>query len=169
MENLLTKFRVSNALDDNAGGPLPDALQEKISASPELREFSQRTAALDRALRHPPAAPAPEPALHNSIMRAVRAGATEPAPGFNPLSFGLATAAFAIAVIGVWVALKPADSGFPRQSDARSLAAVRSVLDMGGEISRSVPSSVVGPLTNELACVDQDIQDSTKFVLAMLP
>jgi hypothetical protein len=169
MKNLFAKFRLSNALDDKAAGPLPDALGEKISDNPELRDFAQRTESLDRALRHSPAVPAADSSLHNSIMRAVRASELEPAPRFNPMTFGLATAGLAMAVIGIWLALRPATSGFPRQSNARSLAAAQAVIDMGSEISRSVPSSMVGPLTNELACVDHDIQDTTKFVLAMLP
>jgi hypothetical protein len=169
MKNLLAKFRLSNAIDDKAGESSPDTLQEKISANAELRDFAQRTEALDRALRRPLTAPVSDPSLHNSIMRAVRASTEEPAPRFNPIGFGFAMSGVAMAVIGIWLAMRPASSGYPRQSNARSLAAAQAVFDMGGEISRSVPSSVVGPLTNELACVDHDIQDTTKFVLAMFP
>jgi hypothetical protein len=49
------------------------------------------------------------------------------------------------------------------------LAAAQIVLDMGGQISRSVPDSVVAPLSHELASMDLDIQDTTKFVMGVLP
>jgi hypothetical protein len=166
MKKLLTKFRLSNALDNEPGGPLPDSLREKISASPELRDFAQRAAALDRALRRPPAVPA-DAALHHSIMRAVRAGAAESAPSRVPVRMGLATALAALALIGIWLAARPPAPA--ALSGAQTLAAAQIVLEMGGEISRSVPASMVAPLSKELACVDHDIRDTTQFILAVLP
>ena len=167
MKKLLTKFKLSNALDEAAGGPVPDSLQKKISACPELRDFAQRAAALDRALRHPPAVAVTDATLHNSIMRAVRASAAESAPGRVPMRIGLATA---LAAIGIWLAARPSARNFPAApSDAQTLAAAQIVLDMGGEISRSVPAAVVAPLSNEWACVDHDVRDTTRFILAALP
>lgn len=170
MKKLLTKFKLSNALDEAAGGPVPDSLQKKISACPELRDFAQRAAALDRALRHPPAVAVTDATLHNSIMRAVRASAAESAPGRVPMRIGLATALAALAAIGIWLAARPPARSFPAApSDAQTLAAAQIVLDMGGEISRSVPAAVVAPLSNEWACVDHDVRDTTRFILAALP
>jgi hypothetical protein len=176
MKNLLTKFRLSNALDEKAGGPLPDALREKIAACPELRDFAQRAAALDRGLRRPPAGPGADAMCHQSIMRAVRASAAESAAsgaGCSPLPFGRApmTIGFAaMAAIAIWLAVRPPAPGLPAgASNAQSLAAAQIVLDVSGEISRSMPDAVVAPLSNELACVDHDIRDTTQFILGVLP
>jgi hypothetical protein len=170
MKKLLTKFKLSNALDKEAVGPVPDSLREKISACPELRDFAQRTAALDRALRLPPAVVAADASLHHSIMRAIRANAAESAPGRVPIRIGLASALAALAVIGIWLAARPPTQSLPvAPSDAQRLAAAQMVLDMGREVSRSVPAAVVAPLSNEWACVDHDIRDTTRFILAALP
>ena len=170
MKKLLTKFKLSNALDEEARGPVPDSLREKISACPELRDFARRAAELDRALRRPPAVPATDATLHPFIMRAVRASAAEPAPRRMPMRIGLATAFAALAVMGIWLAARPPAPSFPSTpSRAQTLAAAQFVRDMSGEISRSVPGAVVAPLSNELACVDHDIRETTKFILATLP
>jgi hypothetical protein len=187
MKTLLTQFRLSNALDEKAGGPIPDSLREKISARPELREFARRAAALDRGLRRPPAVPPADATLHASIMEAVRASAAEAGSsgvavrfgdrGISPLPngetstrIGLATAFAAFAVIAIWLAVRPPRQVFPATaSNTQTMDAAQLVLDMSGEISRTVPGSVVAPLSNELACVDHDIRDTTQFVLAVLP
>jgi hypothetical protein len=170
MKNLLTKFKFSNALDEKAGAPVTDSLRKKISACPELRDFAQRTAALDRALRHPPAVAVSDATLHNSIMRALRASAAESTPARAPVRIGLATALAALAAMGIWLAARPPAPRLPAApSGAQTLAAAQMVLDMGGEISRSVPGAVVAPLSNEWACVDHDISDTTRFILATLP
>jgi len=170
MKTLLTKFRLSNALDETAGGPIPDSLRDKLNACPELREFAQRTVALDRGLRHPPAVPPADAALHESIMEAVRTSTAQSSSSRAPTRIGLATAFAAFAVIAIWLAVRPpAQVAPPTASNAQTMAAAQLVLDMGGEISRTVPGSVVAPLSNELACVDHDIRDTTQFVLAVLP
>jgi hypothetical protein len=170
MKKLLTKFRLSNALDDGSGSQIPDSLRDTVNASPELKDFSKRADALDRALRQRPNASPSAPSLHQSIMRAVRSSATEPAPEPMRFGFGLATltAGLAVAAIAVWLAVRPSTPGTSVKSREQSLAAAQVVIDMGGQLPQSVPS-VVSPLTNELACVDHDIQDTTKFVMAMLP
>ncbi len=172
MKKLLAKFRLSNALDEKPGEPIPDSLGEKINASPELRDFAQRTSVLDRALRRPPAAPVADPALHHSIMRAVRdsISAEEPAPRRMPMGIGVATAFAFVAVIGLWLAARPpAHRLATGQSEEQNLAVARNLMEIGGEISRSVPPAMVAPLSNEWACVDHDVRDTTQFILASLP
>lgn len=170
MKKLLTKLRLSNALDDKPGGLLPQRLREAVDASPELKIFSQRAEALDRALRQSPGVSPSDASLHQLIMRAVRSSAAEPAPEPGRFGFGLATlaAGLVVAAIAVWLVVRPATPGTLAKSRAESLAAAQVVIDMGGRLPQSVPS-VVSPLTNELACVDHDIRDTTKFVMAMLP
>ncbi|HUD49040.1 MAG TPA: hypothetical protein VMR33_19575 [Candidatus Baltobacteraceae bacterium] len=171
MKKLLTKFKLSNALDREGGGPVPDSAQENVGACAELRDFAERTAAVHRALRRRPDVAAADGTLHDSIMRVVRASAAESAPRRAPARLGFAMgAAAAVAAIGIWLAERPAAPSAPAAvSHAQTFAAAQAVLDMGGELSRTVPSAVVAPLSNEWACVDHDIRDTTRFVLAVLP
>ncbi len=127
-------------------------------------------------LRRPTAGPGADATLHQSIMRAVRTSAAESAAsgaGCSPLPIGRApmTIGFAaLAAIGIWLAVRPPAPVLPTTtSNAQSLAAAQIVLDVTGEISRSVPDAVVAPLSNELAFVDHDIRDTTQFVLGVLP
>ena len=170
MKKLLTKFRLSNALDDKPCESLPDHLREAVDASADLKDFSKKTSTLDRALRRHPNVPQIDASLHDSIMRAIRLSAAGSSPEPPWLRFGLATgtAGLAIAAIAIFLAVRPATSGSSVKTHAQSFAAAQVVIDMGDQLPRSVPS-VVSLLTNELACVDHDIQDTTKFVMAMLP
>jgi hypothetical protein len=170
MKTLLIKFRLSNALDQKSGAPLPDSLGKQITACPELRDFAQRAAAVDRALRNPPVVPSPDETLHRSIMRAVRVHAAEPAPSRLPMKWGLAAAFGAVAVGCVWLAVRsPAPRWSAEPSEAQKKEAVQVVMEIGGELSRPVPVAVVAPLSNEWASVDHDIRNTTRFILAALP
>jgi hypothetical protein len=169
VKKLLTKFRLSNALDENPGQPLPDSLRKIIGACPDLRKFAQRAAELDRALGRPPGVPTPDEALHRSIMRAVL-GATEPAPTSVPIRIGLVAALTALAAIGIWLAIRSPSPGLSASpSEAQRKEAAQIVMDIGGQISHSVPLAVVAPLSNEWASVDHDVRDTTRFILASLP
>jgi hypothetical protein len=185
MKNLLTKFRLSNELDEKSGVSMPGDLRKSVDASPELQNFSQRADALDRALRKRPSVAPSDASLHQSIMRAVRSTeqtqeaaanivwrrGTDALPWTGRMRFGFGatlTAGLAVAAIAIWLAVRPATPGTQAKSREQSLEVAQVVIDMGGQLPQSVPS-VVSPLTNELACVDHDIQDTTKFVLAMLP
>jgi hypothetical protein len=168
MKNLLAKFRISNALDKEKA---PDSSRKNVEGSPELQDFARKAAALDRALRTPPAVPPADPVLHHSIMRAVRATAAQNSPKVVSIKIWLAPAAAALAAVCIWLAARPTPRILPAAppGGAQTLAAAQSAWDMGREVSRSVPDAVVGPLSNELACVDHDIRNTTKFILATLP
>jgi hypothetical protein len=161
MKSWLTKFRLSAALD--ADQPMPESLRQKISADPELQRFARRTEALGRALRNPP--PPPDPSLHDSIMRAVRASRREQ-PRRAPLAAWLipSSALSALALAGVWVAFHHrAPTGAP------SLDTPAIVLEMSESMPGAMPSAVLAPLSNEWARVDRDIQNTTQILLASLP
>jgi hypothetical protein len=170
MKKLLAKFRISNALDKEIA---PDSQREKIDPSSGARNFAQRAAVLDRALRVPPSISPADATLHNSIMRAVRASANAqkivPTRASNKIWLAMTSAAFA--AICVWLLVRPSAPILPSRADesSQTLAAAQNVLDMSAEVSRSMPAAVVGPLSNELASVDHDIRNTTQFVLATLP
>jgi len=167
---LLTKFRLSNALDDKSGAPLPDSLAKEIDSCPELRDFAQCAAALEGALRKSPAVPAADETLHRSIMRAVRATAMEPPPRRVPMGLGLATALGALAALAICLAVRPPWASVrAASSEAQKNAMAQVVQEIDGALSQPVPVRVVAPLSNEWASVDHDIRNTTRFILASLP
>jgi hypothetical protein len=169
MMTLLTKFRLSNALDDKSG-PIPASLAKQIDSCPDLREFAQSTAALESALKKSIDVPVADETLHRSIMRAVRATAMEPPQKRAPLGLRLGVALGGLAALAVCLAVRPPWDGVRAQSsDAQKNAVAQVVQEIDGALSHPVPVRVVAPLSNEWASVDHDIRNTTQFILASLP
>jgi hypothetical protein len=165
---LWTKFRISSALDNATAS---DSLRRKIEATSETRDFSRQMANLDRALRvQPPTLNAPD-TLHQSIMRAVRANSQEKAAPRATGIIWISSAATAATAICIWLVAHPTPQSPPptASQSEQTMAAAQRAWDMSKEVSRAMPAAVVGPLSNELASVDQDVRDTTKFILATLP
>jgi hypothetical protein len=161
MKSWLAKFRISTAMD--AGKPLPESLRQKIASDPELERFARRTEALGRALR---TVPPTESGLHDSIMRSVRSAARREQPRSAPtLSWLAASVAVAVLTIScIWGA-------FRRQTppNQQSLNGAVMVLEMSEQMPNTMPKVVMGPLSDEWARVDQDVQDTTHVLLASFP
>jgi hypothetical protein len=160
MKLFLTKLRISSALD--SGKPLSESLRQKIAAEPELRHFVRQSKAFAADL--PP--PANDSALHNDIMRAVRAAAREeqsrPAPIFAWLT---ATATVAgIVVISLWIGrpVPPLTAQIP-------MDAPQAVLEMSQKAQSTVPDAMIAPLTNEWAKVNRDVQNTGAILAASFP
>lgn len=120
MKSMLTKFKISTALD--SGKPLPDSLRQKIAADPELERFANRAQSLGR----PAGITMPgDPSLHDSIMRAVRAAGQREelrrAPVFSWLAASATVAA--LAVVCLWMVL-PRPSASLRPAPLGGLAQV---------------------------------------------
>lgn len=94
MKSWITKLRISSALD--AGKPLAEALRQRIDGNPELARFAYRAEALVRPLRNMASA---DPALHEGIMRAVRASAQRAQPRREPM-FSWVAASAGVAALG---------------------------------------------------------------------
>jgi len=146
MKTLLAKFRISNA------------------------SLNKRLAAVDDALRRPPAWPPIDASLHQSIMRAVRANANAKDVAPSP-KLWLVTGITAMAAFCVLLMLRPSPPATTATTSngTQTFAAAQQVFDMGAQVSRSMPAAVVAPLSNELASVDHDIRNTTQFLLASLP
>ncbi len=167
----LAKFRISNALD--RGKALPASLARQVAASDELGRFAEGCAGLGRALKEsapPPAAPA---WLHGSIMGAVRAAA-RPAPGLAALRWapaaGLGLALALASAVVVWTrshSVKP-PPGAP-MAITQALGAPGTALELGGRVTRAVPSGMVAPLSDELERLNRDLDQTAQFLLANLP
>jgi hypothetical protein len=164
MKTWLTKFRISAARD--AGQPLPASLKQALHSSAELRQFEERTRALEHALTETKPAVEPPPSLHRSIMRSVRAA--EPAavePGFPLLRWLAAPGLALVLALGVWAALKPPA---PAPNPA-PFAAVSTTLEMGNNMPQTLPPALVAPLSEELDRLNRDLNNTAEFLLASVP
>jgi hypothetical protein len=94
MKSLLTKFRISTALD--ARKPLPASLRQKIAANPSLQRFVSQAEALRVLPKFVPASSS----LHYDIMSAVRASANIQGQSRAPmLPFLAASGAISAAIL----------------------------------------------------------------------
>ena len=123
---------------------------------------------MDRALRAKPSLPKPDPALHDSIMRAVRAAQTEPAyaerlehRGWMIAAGVTACAALALAFV-VW---RNPPTPAPLLAQTELSQAPGAALDL----SAQMPAMIMAPLSNELSRVDSDIHRTTEVLLASFP
>jgi hypothetical protein len=167
MKSWFTKLRISAALDD---GYKPSAsLRRNIDRSERLQSFEDEMAAVDRALKQCPPKPQAHPGLHRSIMQAVRAAerpAAAPA-GLVFLRWAAAPVVAVLALVAVWLALR--GPAVPPTQATQSLAAARTALEMSGQLAQTMPSAVVAPLSDELARLNQDLDNTAQFILASLP
>jgi hypothetical protein len=161
MKSWLSKWRISAALD--AGKSLPESLRRKIAADPELERFAKRTQALGQTLR---SLPPSGPPLHDSIMRAVRAAARPEQPRRAPVLSWLAAsgAVAALAVVCVYLTFFRLKSPNRQALDGPVM-----VLEMSENMSMTVPTLVMSPLSDEWARVDHDLQNTKQVLLASLP
>jgi hypothetical protein len=153
MKSWFAKLRARAALD--AGGPRRVSQQELAAVDQALRQ------SLPRA--HPPAN------LHSSIMRAVHSAQQRPA---RPLWLTLlrwlpATAVPVLALAVAWHVLRSHQSS--SAANAQSLAAAATALEVGGQLAHTAPSAAVAPLSEELARLNLDLDNTAQFLLASLP
>jgi hypothetical protein len=167
MKSCFTKLRISAALDD---GCKPSAsLRRNINRSEPLQSFEDEMTAVDRALKQCPPKPQAPPGLHGSIMQAVRAverPAAAPA-GLAFLRWAAVPVAAALALVAVWLAMR--GPAAPPSQATQSLAAATTALEMSGQLAQTMPSAVVAPLSDELARLNQDLDNTAQFILASLP
>jgi hypothetical protein len=161
MKSWLAKFRISAALD--AGKPLPASLRRAIAADPDLERFARRTQSFGQSLRSPPPA---EPALHDSIMRAVRVAARQEQPRRASWAKWVAAPASiaALAMVCFWISFhRPAPAG------GQSMDGAVMVLEMSEKMPHTMPSLVMAPLDDEWARVNRDLQNTKEILLASFP
>ena len=167
MKSWFAKLRMSVALD--RGQKPSGRLREKMRGAAELGGFEADMTALDHALKETaPKAQAPA-SLHRSIMRAVQAAERPALAQREPtvLRWLAAPVLAMVALLLVWHALRGPVR--PTAPDTQSLAAATSALEAGGQMARAVPSAVVAPLSDELARLNRDLDNTAQFLLASLP
>lgn len=169
MNSWLTRFRISAARDE--GRPLPESLRQKINRSADLREFEEKTSALENALRTSRPEETTSPFLTASIMRAVRESSK---PAAKPLAWITtlratvgATALLVLALFGFWWSnrgpvAKPAQV-------ASTLSLPDTPAQLSDTVTRTLPLATVAPLNDELARVNLDLTNTAQFLLANVP
>ena len=164
MRMLFAKYRISTSLD--TAEPLPLSVQQKLAANDELRGFAQGLSALDHALRNSLPQPETPPAVHASIMRALRMDA-RPVPSARKPSIlhWLPAPAFAALVCALW-AWHAASVRTPSRSAFESAS---TALAASGEMARAVPGTALAPLNEEWQRLNQDLDNTARFLLAALP
>jgi hypothetical protein len=132
-----------------------------------LSKFIRGLEDVDRALRHPPSAPPPDPALHDSIMRAVRAAARAEQPQRKPIFAWVVSAgvALSLAALAAGLLLRPAATPKSVMAPNDLAEAPGAALDLG----ERMPGMFMAPLSNELVRVDHDLHNTTQVLLASFP
>ena len=171
MKTWLTKFRISNALDNRKS--LPPAVERAVAQSEELRCFAEIAADLDQALKNSRPEPETSASLHAAIMRAVRAAEPEPAYDWQKIWPRLipAAALALLVLLGIFGA-----SDYSRQpaailqpAELSSLAVASSVLETGGQLIHEMPDAALSPLNEEMQRLNRDLDGAKNFLLASLP
>jgi hypothetical protein len=175
MKSRLTKFRISSTFD--AERPSSSSKQRGLADSEDTRRFEETLQNLDRALRTPPSAAEAQPELHSAIMEAVRAsrGANRESAANRPwwvrLRWLPAPALAALALLGLWWALHPLPEAPVHWTgtDYASILQIASALEAGDNATRTLPSAVIAPLSDELVRVNLDLENTAQFLLTSLP
>jgi hypothetical protein len=167
MKAWFTKLRISAALD--AGRKPSASLRRSINSSGQLQCFEEELAELDQALKQTPSKLPVPPALHRSIMQAVRQAECPHAapPGLVFLRWVAAPLAVTLALLAVWLSLR--GPAVPSSRGTQSLAEATSALELGGQLVQTAPAVVVAPLSCELERLNQDLDNTAHFLLASLP
>lgn len=171
MKTWLTKFRISNALDEPR--KLPPLVEHDIARSAELKGFANGVMALDEELKNTkPVQAAPE-SLHAAILFAMRSaeanakrGQTENWPKLIPVS-----ALGAVIVMGLLAGRVVSHSPIQAAGDngAPSLALASSTLETGGKLVQTMPGAVLSPLSDEMARLNRDLTNAQNYLLASVP
>lgn len=171
MKTWLTKFRISNALNDRRH--LPPAVERAMARSEDLRRFADNSSTLDHTLKSQLARPEACPRLHDSIMRAVRssgpAQGAEKQPAWSrwvpASSFGMLVLLCCLLAIQFF----PTLSTQHQPENSETLAAAGSAIDLGGRFVREAPAVAMAPLSDEMQKLDHNLTDAGNFLLASLP
>jgi hypothetical protein len=141
-----------------------------MGSSEQPGDSEQELTAFEQALKETAPKLSAPPSLHGSIMRAVRA-AERPAAAPQGLSFLKwlpAPALVALALLVAWHVQRGAVRP-PVPASQQPLAAATTALEMGGRMAQAMPSAVVAPLAAELERLNQDLNNTARFLLASLP
>ncbi len=134
-------------------------------------KFRRQQQAVDHALRAatPSLRPA-DAALHDSIMRSVRAARRQPEPRREvALGWWLSGAmAASLAAAALWLHPRP-PAAVPTPQKLAAVTEMASAPGAALELGAQAPALFMAPLTNEMARVDQDLHSATAVLLESFP
>jgi hypothetical protein len=189
MKTWLTKFRISNALNDTNA-----ARKQEVSRgrqSKEARQFEETMRELDRRLKSAQPAQAPPPGLRDSVLRAVHRAAKTAEPlalsqsdgervAFRPgegtargssvwwwrkvAARWLPAPALALLVVGSvwWMLSRP-------QPESQPLTTAGAALERSHELAQQAPAAVLAPLSKEMESLNRDFRNAVQFLVASVP
>ncbi|HZQ46391.1 MAG TPA: hypothetical protein VFC07_05220, partial [Verrucomicrobiae bacterium] len=170
MKSWLLKFRISSALDERK--PLSPAVERAVKRSEAARRFMADSKTLEQRLKQPLPGPEISGSLHGSIMRAVSAAAhaSKVETRFSRPRWIPVSSFVLLILLGVFVAIQfSAKQGSKiKTAESPSLAAAGSALELGGAIVSEAPAAAMSPLTDEVQCLDRDLDGAERFLLASL-
>lgn len=163
MKSWLTKFRISNALDD------ANAAQKQVlprgNYSEEIRQFEETARLLDRRLKSAQPAQTVPDGLHDSVMRAVRgASRDQERQSARTVLRWLPAPALALLIVGgVWWMLNRSEP------ESQSLATAGAALERSHQLTQQAPAAVLAPLSQEMESLNRDIRNAVEFLVASVP
>lgn len=161
MRNWFFKFKILDALQTDK--PFSPSLKARMRGSGSLREFQRQAEVVEEALRQKPAEPELPLGLHASIVHAVDRSVDQHEGARHFRGMWWPAGAFtALLLLGLWWGLRSEPTSAP-------LAPVAVVLEQSHEVARSMPGQMVGPLSEELQFLDQDVTKAAAFLEASLP
>jgi len=163
MKMWLTKFRISNALDD--ANPAPEKVLPHGSQSEDVRQFEETARLLDRRLKSAQPAQTVPDGLHDSVMRAVRSAsrACERQSAPKVLRW-LPVPALALLIVGgIWWMLNRS------QPESQSLATAGAALERSHQLTQQAPAAVLAPLSKEMESLNRDFRNAVEFLVASVP
>ena len=150
----------------DSGKPLPDSVRRAMAADPELQQFARQTQSLEGSAKTSAAAESP---IHDPIMRAVRNSRHSTHRTELKHSLFLPWAATGISVAAVsLVCFAIVRHQNQVKEGTQSLNEAVAVLQLGEKMTNTVPY-LLSPLSNELARVDRNLEDTKKILLASFP
>ena len=168
MKTWLTKFGISNALDD------ANALQKQVlprSSQPEdVRQFEETARLLDRRLKSARPSQKVPTGLHDSDMRSVRGAERNREPQFAAEHFWanilrrISAPALALLVVGgIWWALSRPEP------QPQPLATAGAALERSQQLTQQAPAAVLAPLSKEMEFLNRDFRNAVEFLVASVP
>jgi hypothetical protein len=119
---------------------------------------------LEEELRRTRPCAAPPADLHRSIMRAVRTAADESERASpSPLWRWMIAPALAVMAAALWLIWPQPEKG-ALLSNAAQVA-----LDRAHAVPQQASAVVLSPLSDELECLNRDVQKTVDFLLASVP
>jgi hypothetical protein len=163
MKMWLTKFRISNALDD------ANAARKQVlprgSQSEDVSQFEETARLLDRRLKSAQPAQTVPDGLHDSVLRAVRGAARAQERQFTgTILHRLPAPALALLIVGgVWWMLNRSEP------ESQSLATAGAALERSHQLTQQAPAAVLAPLSQEMESLNRDFRNAVEFLVASVP